>query len=151
MEAGHVGASRGQRADVAVRRAKAIQLDLAGVDYERIKEQLGYKDVAHVRQDIHRSLEERLRTQRFQVDLHVQRELDRLERLQAAFWGAAIQGDPKAGDMVLKIMARRAKTLGTDSALKVEITTIDQIDAEIQALRAQMALDDATQQPAIEA
>ena len=143
--------TRGQRIDVAARRAKAVQLDLAGVDYERIAEQLGYKSPDQVRADIYRSLEAHLKTQRLQLELHVQRELDRLERLQAAFWGPAIQGDAKAAAVIMKIMERRAKMTGTDSAIKVEVTTIDQIDAEIQQLREKLALPPSPGQLAIEA
>jgi hypothetical protein len=142
-----MGATPAKRAEVAARRAKAIQLNLAGVDYERIAEQLGYKSVQHVSVDIHRALENHLKEQRLALDLHVQLELDRLERLQAAFWGAALQGDPKAGDMVMKIMARRAKMMGTDSTLKVEITTIDQVEAEIRELRQRLALNDTQNVP----
>lgn len=136
-----MGASPAKQAEVAARRAQAIQLDLAGVSYERIAEQLGYGSVQHVSVDINRALQNRLQEQRLQADLHQQRELDRLDRLQAAFWGPAMQGDAKAADMVLKIMIRRAKAVGSDSATKVEITTIDQIDAEIQQLRERLALN----------
>lgn len=44
-------------------------------------------------------------------------ELARLDRLQAANWANALEGDVKAGELVLKLMVRRAKMLGIDARM----------------------------------
>jgi hypothetical protein len=41
-------------------------------------------------------------------------EIDRLDRLQAAVWDAAMYGDPKAVDSALKIIGMRTKITGLD-------------------------------------
>ena len=143
--------SKPQQIIINERRAKAVQLRLAGVDYDRISQQLGYKSRQQAREDVHRAYMQSTKEVRESVEELRNQDLDRLARLQAAFWGAAIQGDPKAGEMVLKILARRAKMLGMDSAIKVEVTTIDQLDAEIQVLRERLALPPQAPQLAIEA
>jgi hypothetical protein len=43
--------------------------------------------------------------------------LRELDRLQSALQGAAAQGDPRAIEISLKIMARRAKILGIGSVI----------------------------------
>lgn len=143
--------SKAQKIVIDERRSKAVQLRLAGVDYDRIAQQLEYKSRQQAREDVHRAYVQATKEVRESVEELRNQDLDRLARLQAAFWGPALQGDPKAGEMVLKILARRAKMMGMDSALKVEITTIDQIDAEIQALREKLALNAKPNQLAIEA
>jgi hypothetical protein len=143
--------SKAQAVIIAERRSKAVQLRLAGVDYERIAQQLEYKSRQQAREDVHRAYVQATAEVRESVEELRNQDLERLARLQAAFWGAALQGDPKAGEMILKILARRAKLMGMDSALKVEITTIDQIDAEIQQLREKLALPPAPEMKAIEA
>lgn len=41
-------------------------------------------------------------------------EVTRLDALQAAAWGPAMQGDPRAIDSVLKVISERVKVLGLD-------------------------------------
>lgn len=70
-------------------------------------------------------------------------EQDRLDILQAAYWNDALSGDVKAGQMIVRIMDRRAKLLGLDMPIKVqqEITVWNgdaDIDREIQSLIAQL-------------
>lgn len=142
--------TKAQRIVVAERRAKAVQLRLAGADYDQISRQLGYSSRQAAREDVHRAHVAALSEMRESVEELRTQDLDRLARLQVAFWPAAIQGDVKAGDMVLKILARRAKMMGLDSALKVEVTSIDQIDAEIQELRSRLAMNAPQERLAIE-
>jgi hypothetical protein len=46
--------------------------------------------------------------------------LDRLDRLQAAFWDRAEAGDLEALMVILEIMKRRAKVLGLDRPMRFE-------------------------------
>jgi hypothetical protein len=41
-------------------------------------------------------------------------ELRRLDALQVAHWDRAMEGDSRATEIVLKVMARRARLLGRD-------------------------------------
>ncbi|MER6860724.1 hypothetical protein, partial [Streptomyces pilosus] len=51
---------------------------------------------------------------------------DRLDALLLAHWGAATSGeDPKAADLVLKIMDRRAKLMGLDMPVRAEVSGPD--------------------------
>ena len=45
----------------------------------------------------------------------LQTELDRLDRLQAAYWGRAVEGEIKAGELVLKIIVARTRLLQLDT------------------------------------
>ena len=48
-------------------------------------------------------------------------ELERLSALDAAHWDKAMQGNGEATDRVLRIMERRAKLLGLDAPIKVNV------------------------------
>ncbi len=50
-------------------------------------------------------------------------ELARLDEVQSSFYETAIEGDPKAAEVVFKSMDRRAKLLGLDAPEKKQIET----------------------------
>lgn len=52
-------------------------------------------------------------------------ELSRLERLQAAVWQPALDGNLEAVDKAIKVMDRRAKLVGLDAPKKTELTGKD--------------------------
>lgn len=91
----------------------AQQLRLAGASWEDIATALGYqspqsasttvKDMMN-RQSVRQSAQELLGL-----------ELERLDMLQLVVWRRARQGDLKAIDAVLRIMAQRAKYMGLDT------------------------------------
>jgi len=80
------------------------------------------KDIKRVLQQVRTDLEEDARDV-----LRV--ELRRLDRLQQAFFSAALQGDTAAFDRVLKAMERRAKYLGLDEP--DELRAMVQTDPEL--------------------
>lgn len=131
-------ASRAQRAATADRRAKAVQLRLAGLDFQAIADRLGYADRAAAHKDITRALEANVAEMNRNVEVHRQEELDRLFRLQLGVWPAAAAGDPKAVQTVLNIIDRRCKLLGLDAPQRVEVVTLDAIDNEIRRLNAEL-------------
>lgn len=63
-------------------------------------------------------------------------ELDRLDRMLAAFGPRAEDGDVQAADRVLRIQERRAKLLGLDAPAESRTT----VDAHPDTVRALMAL-----------
>lgn len=131
-------ASKAQRAKTAERRAKAVAMRLAGVDYETIAQRLGYASRGAAYTDIDRALQARLVEQHQGADVLRQQELARLDRLQAAAWTAAASGDLKAIETVLKVVDRRCKLLGLDAPVRHEVVTLDAIDAEIARLTAEL-------------
>lgn len=136
-------ASKAQRAATAERRAKAVALRLAGADYETIAQKLGYAHRGAACQDITRALEASLAEQTRDADMLRQAELLRLDRLQAGAWMAAIGGDPRSIDVVLKVIDRRCKLLGLDAPQRHEVISIDAIDAEIARLSAELGRSEA--------
>ena len=134
--------SLAQRAFTADRRRKAIQLRLAGAQYEQIAEQLGYSDRAAAYTDIKRSLEQNLKEGT--ADGETLRELNRLrmERLLVVAWNQAMTGDNKAMETARRLIESINKMYGIGTTLRVEHITIDQVDAEIAALQERLAEND---------
>lgn len=136
-------ASKAQRAATAERRGKAVAMRLAGLDYETIANRLGYASRGAACQDITRALEANVAEQNRNADVLRQEELQRLNRLQAGVWQAAVSGDTKAVDTALRIIDRRCKLLGLDAPVRHEVVTLDAIDAEIRRLTAELGVDQA--------
>jgi hypothetical protein len=111
-----VPASKAQRAKTAERRAKAIALRLAGLDYPVIAQRLGYSSRQAAAKDVERALATNLAEVGRSADELREIELMRLDRLQAAAWQKAVTngGDLRAIDTVLRIIDRRCKLLGLD-------------------------------------
>ncbi|GAA4626917.1 hypothetical protein GCM10023196_037110 [Actinoallomurus vinaceus] len=131
-------ASKAQRAATAERRTKAIQLRLAGVDWQTIATNLGYASRGAACQDVTRALEAHLAEEKESVDSLREIELQRLDRLQAGAWSAAAAGDLRAIETVLRVVDRRCKLLGLDAPTKHEVRQVDGLDAEIDRLMALM-------------
>lgn len=99
------------------RRDEALRLRMGGYTYRQIAEVMDVSDNA-VRNLITRALESAPN----EKALH-QRAIEnaRLDRLQAAVWKDAINGDVKAIDAVLRISRRRAEMNGLDAPKKIDI------------------------------
>lgn len=108
-------ASKAQRALTAKRRADAISLKLAGADWATIGRQLGYSGPAAACKDVSRALDAAATEQREQAETLRQVELARLDRIQMGLWTAAAAGDPRAAEVVLKVIGQRIKLLGLDA------------------------------------
>lgn len=131
-------ASKAQQAATAERRAKAIRLKIDGYTYTEIAEQLGYSSRGSANSDIRRALEKHVIEEGLAVEAWRELELARLDVLQKAIWPEAMRGSPRAIETALKILDRRAKLLGLDSAIKLEVLTIDALDQQIQRLEAEL-------------
>lgn len=147
--------SKPQRAKVAERRAEAIGLRLAGMDWDTIATRLHYADKAAACKDVSRALAARLEEEGRAVEEYREVELMRLDRLQAAAWPAALAGDVRSIEAVLRLMIGRWKLLGLEAPVRAEVLTIDAINAEIQSLSGQVGGGDPVGEvagpPAIEA
>jgi hypothetical protein len=146
------------RADVAARRAEVLRLRIACKPYAEIAAQLGIKP-STARADYRIGLENYAAEQRASAHLNVDRELAKLDQMEAAVTkvleakhytvsngtlichgNAPLEDDAHvlaAVDRLVKIAQRRARLLGLDAP--VEIRVSDAVDAEIAALAAQIA------------
>lgn len=127
-------ASKAQRASTAKRRADAIAFKLAGLSYDVIAERLGYASRGAACTDIQRALEASLREQARDLEVWRHELVLGLLRLKAAMWPAAMAGDTKAADVVVRISDRLSKLTGADAAIRHEVITIGAIEAEIERL-----------------
>ncbi|RSN38580.1 hypothetical protein DMC64_41675 [Amycolatopsis sp. WAC 04197] len=134
-----MGASKEQRAATAKRRADAIRLRLAGMDYETIAERLEYSSRQAAHKDIQRAMTAYIQEASAAVDELRNVELMRLDRLQAAAWPAAVKGDLLAIETCRRLIVERRKLLGLDRPAKVEVITLDAVDEEIRKLEAELA------------
>jgi len=114
-------ASPGQRRTAAQRRKQALQLQLAGVDLRTIAERVGYADASAAKKAIDRAIEDSIGRDNAHVDELRKREVMRYDRLQAAYWGKALDDDRKAAEIVLKCMAGRARIQGTEAPTRVNL------------------------------
>lgn len=89
----------------------AQQLRLAGASWPDIAAALGYKDEEYARTTVAHNANYRLENATEMIKM----ELERLDMLQLVIWRKARAGSLKDIDMVLKIMALRAKYLGLDN------------------------------------
>jgi hypothetical protein len=128
-------ASKAQRAATSARRTQAINLRLAGVDYETIAARLGYASRGAAYTDIDRALAANKAEEDGAKENLREVESLRLDRLQAAVWSAATKGDTRSVDSALKIIAQRCKLLGLDAAVRIDATfETSQEDPELTRL-----------------
>lgn len=117
--------SKAQKAVTAKRRAQAITLRLAGMDFDTIAERLDYSSRGAATKDFWRAVEANRLEEAQAVENLREVEGTRLDRLQAAVWAKAVQGDLKAVETVLKVIAQRSRLFGLDAAIKAEVSGPD--------------------------
>ena len=120
---------------------RVIELRRAGVTYDVIAEEVGYSSASGAYHAFTRAMKRTLRESGSDELREI--EADRLDRLQRFTWPLAVQGDLRAIETILRIMARRARLLGLDMPLRVqqEVTVWSgdsDVDREIQSLIARM-------------
>ncbi len=135
-------ASKAQRTKTAERRSQAVQMSLAGADWETIARALGYASRGAACTDVTRALELATAEMTRNTDVLRHVELARLDRLQRAFWARAIgggEGSIDAARTVLGIIDRRCKLLGLSAPTRLEFVTLGAIEAEISRLEGEQA------------
>ena len=155
--------SRAERAAVAARRAKLVVFRRQRRPYAEIYEELGYTSANAARRDFTRALEESIAAQHASVEVYREEQLLELDHLAeeahkvlrdehflVSNSGKIINNpltneplhDPSprlaAIDRLVKILDRVAKLRGLDQ-IRVQVLTIDAIDAEIQRLSSELA------------
>ncbi len=158
---------RAERAATADRRSKLIEYRRQRRPYREFYEELGYSSPSAASRDFNRALEENLAAVRTSAEAYREEELLELDHLAATAirvmntphyevtQSGKIVEDPATGmpliddkpklaaiDRLLKIQDRRSKLLGLDAAQKVEVLTLDALDAEAARLNALLAATD---------
>jgi len=108
----------------AQRREQALQRRIGGWTFQRIGDELGI-----TRQSAHSLVVKALADLNERVmesAAELQRlELERLDTMNNAIWGAVLSGDVGAVDRAIKIQARRSALLGLDAPKKTENKNYD--------------------------
>lgn len=117
--------------DATERQRRALELRKAGYGFQIIADQLGYKDPSGAYRAIRAALKKTLQEPADEVR---RIELERLDKMLAGLWPQAIKGHTFSVDRVLAIMDRRAKLLGLDAPLKIDIEQRIRQDAESMGL-----------------
>lgn len=121
--------------DVIDKERRVLELRRAGLTFDVIAQEVGYSNASGAYHAFTRAMKRTL--QQAGADELRELELDRLDRLQRFAWPQATQGNLRAIDSILRIMARRARLLGLDAPIKQEVTTFEggtEIDREVQRL-----------------
>jgi len=119
---------------------QVLELKRSGATWDAIAQVVGYSNGSGAFKAYQRAM---VRTLQQPADELRDAEIDRLDRLQRAYWFEAIgdKNNPpvhKSAEIVLKIIDRRAKLLGLDAPTKIqaEVITYDAsgIDADIERI-----------------
>lgn len=125
------------QAEDRVRAAKALELKLAGVSYDKIAEQLGYSTHASVVRAVQTLLN---RHESPLIQERREQEDARLDALLRAWWVPALQQNPDAAKIVLSIHQARVKLHGLAMPEKMVIAQISGMDTETAAVQTLDAL-----------
>jgi hypothetical protein len=131
-------ASKAQRVKTAERRTKAVQLRIAGADWDTIARTCAYASRGAACTDVSRALEVATAEMTRDVDVLRHLELTRLDRMQAAFWPAMLLGDEAAARVVMGCIDRRCKLLGLNAPAEVKVLTLGAIETEIARMEEEM-------------
>jgi transposase-like protein len=93
----------------AFRKARAVELALAGYSYDQIAHELGLANRGTAWHLVQNALKERMFAA---VDAYRAAELARLQRVEDALWPEAMAGRYRAGNSVLNVMDKRIRLLG---------------------------------------
>lgn len=95
------------------RRARCVELALAGHSYDEIALAVGYQNRGTAWRAVQDSLNSRIAEG---VAEYRDLELARLDALQAAHWPQAVAGSVRSADLVLRVIDRRMRILGLDQS-----------------------------------
>lgn len=130
--------------DERARAAKALDLRQQGRTWQTIANELDYKDRSGAYRAVQRLLD---RTEFESVQEYRVLEGDRLDALHAAYWPAAMHGDVKAAEFVLKVSDRRSKLLGLDAPTRLAVTPVQDEDFAATAVQLMSEILEADAKP----
>jgi hypothetical protein len=119
----HPGENRAsEKALLALERQRqALELRKAGVGFQQIADQLGYGGPSGAFNAVARALQKVIQEP---AEAVLALELARLDAMLLGLWPKARAGHASAVDRVLKLMDRRAKYLGLDAPVKVDLRQV---------------------------
>jgi len=120
-----------RRIEAAAKHVEALQLRKAGATYQQIADTLGYS-VAGAEKAVKSALAD-MKHEPAQELIILERA--RLDALLMGIWAQAVKGNQGAIDRALRIMERRAKLLGLDMPVQMQVnmTFEDKVIADIRA------------------
>lgn len=151
--------------EVSEKRERGIGYRARGWNWPRIARELGYPTGAMAQRDILIELTRRRKEFQGMLDAQTELELEKLDTMENLMWAiiahkhiviqhGKVVIDPRtnelildtaptmqATDRLLRIQERRAKLLGLDAALKVDMKVSDDLDQKIEALMIEMQGD----------
>lgn len=132
--ASHIGVEANER------QRQALELRKAGVGFQSIADQLGYKDHSGAYRAVRAALKKTLQEPADELRAI---EVERMDQMLAGLWPKATTGDTWAVDRVLKIMERRANLLGLDAPVKREISGSIEMRGYAERVAAELGLEPA--------
>jgi hypothetical protein len=124
------------------RQLRALALRKGGASFDTIAVALGYGGKSGAYKAVSTALRDTLREPAEEVRAL---ELERLDHMLTAIWPAALSGNFRAQDQVLRLMERRAKYLGLDAPARVDIEARIRMVAEELGLDPEAAILEAAQ------
>ncbi len=109
-----------RRIEAYERQRKAVAMRLAGVPFDRIAKELGYKDRGGAYHAVMVALKKTLQEPSDELRTL---EVTRLDRMLQGLWEKIKTGDEAAIDRGLRISKRRSELLGLDMPAKLDLTT----------------------------
>ena len=110
-----------------------LELRKTGATWRQIAEAVGYTHASAARKAYLRAYD---RTLQAPADELRDLELERLDRLQMAYWKDAVEGNIKAADYVLKVIQVRARIIGIEAPTRIQAEVVNYdatgIDADIE-------------------
>ena len=115
------------------RRTQLAQLVLAGLGWQAIADKLGYGSPQHAMTDWKRAKD--LVAVRMETTVEEARwlEVERMDRLQAAMWPLALQGDTKAARVARQIIVDRCKLLGLEPPTQIQLSARLNLESTVVA------------------
>lgn len=116
----------------ALRKAKALELRIAGLTYRQIAEYIKKEfgddcPASYSERHCWNDIDDEIRKNRAQMQENtgqiIDIELQRLDKMLVVMMNQALSGDQKAVDRVLKIMERRSRYLGLDMPIEHKVNT----------------------------
>lgn len=114
------------------KRARALELRLAGATYAEIAKAVGYTNKGTAHAAVKQALEAARDIETPEV---AETELARLDAMLTGLWAKARRGDVAAVAMVLKIQERRATILDSSTITRATPPPVDEIAARRKARR----------------
>lgn len=117
-----------RRISIRERQQKALEYRKAGFTYQKIADQLNYKNASCAEHAVKAAMDRITEQPAKEVR---KLELERLDAILTTLWAQVAKGHLGAVDRVLKIMDRRARYLGLDMPVKHALTDPEGEDSMI--------------------